>query len=75
MTPEEVEQLLAGFFQDAVITVQGEGRNFNITLVSNVFAGLRPVQRQQKVYAALNDKIAEGAIHAVNMVTLTPDEQ
>ncbi len=74
MNPEDVKQLLKTVFTDADIIVLGEGRNFDIKVVSAAFEGLRPVQRQQKVYAALNDKIAAGDIHAVNMVTVTPQE-
>jgi len=54
--------------------VESDGSHFNILVVGDVFEGLRPVQRQQKVYAVLQAQIAEGAIHAVNMKTFTPDE-
>jgi len=56
------------------VTVESDGSHFNILVVGDVFEGLRPVQRQQKVYAVLQAQIAEGAIHAVNMKTFTPDE-
>ena len=36
--------------------------------------GKRPVQRQQLVYSALQEQIAAGDIHAVNMRTYTPQE-
>lgn len=75
MTSEDVKQLLQTVFDDGVINVRGEGSNFDIHVVSAAFEGLRPVQRQQKVYGALSEKIAAGDIHAVNMVTLTPAEQ
>ena len=35
---------------------------------------LRPVKKQQLVYGALSDQIADGSIHAVNIRTLTPAE-
>ncbi len=54
--------------------VEGEGANYNIAVIGEVFAGLRPVKKQQMVYAALNDSIAEGSIHAVNIRTYTPEE-
>jgi acid stress-induced BolA-like protein IbaG/YrbA len=56
------------------VSVGGDGRHFDITVISSLFDGLRPVQRQQKVYAVLQDQISAGTIHAVNMKTLTPDE-
>ena len=54
--------------------VGGDGRHFDITVVSSQFEGQRPVKKQQLVYAALNEKIADGTIHAVMMKTLTPTE-
>jgi acid stress-induced BolA-like protein IbaG/YrbA len=42
--------------------------------VGEVFNGLRPVKKQQLVYAALSEEIAAGDIHAVNIRTLTPAE-
>jgi acid stress-induced BolA-like protein IbaG/YrbA len=39
-----------------------------------VFEGLRPVKKQQLIYAALSEHIADGSIHAVNIRTFTPSE-
>jgi acid stress-induced BolA-like protein IbaG/YrbA len=39
-----------------------------------IFDGLRAVKKQQLIYALLNDEIASGAIHAVNMKFYTPQE-
>jgi acid stress-induced BolA-like protein IbaG/YrbA len=75
MNPEAIKSLLAAAFPDAVeIEVSGEGGKFQVTIVSDEFAGLRPVAKQQRVYAPLNEHIASGAIHAVTMRTLTPEE-
>ena len=74
MNPEDIKTLLAAAFPDADIQVDGDGRHFNLVLVSNQFEGLRSIKRQQMVYAALNAEIASGALHAVNMRTLTPAE-
>ncbi len=74
MNPEDIKTLLAGAFPDAQIQVSGDGRHFDLVLVSERFDGLRTIKRQQLVYAALNSEIASGAIHAVNMRTLTPAE-
>jgi acid stress-induced BolA-like protein IbaG/YrbA len=74
MNPDDVKALLVAGLADCDVTVDGDGRHFDITVVGEIFSGLRPVQRQQKVYAVLQQHIADGAIHAVNMKTLTPDE-
>ena len=60
--------------QDCEFQVQGEGANYDITAIGQVFEGLRPVKKQQLVYAALSEHIADGSIHAVNIRTFTPDQ-
>ena len=46
----------------------------NDSVIGDVFEGLRPVKKQQLVYAVLNEHIASGAIHAVNMRLYTRDQ-
>jgi Grx4 family monothiol glutaredoxin len=46
--------------------------HFSIQIAAPEFAGLSPVQRQQKVYAALSDLMPR--IHALSLVTKTPTE-
>ncbi len=74
MDAATVKSLLQGHLPDCEFQVQGEGSNYDIIAVGEVFDGLRPVKKQQLVYAALADEIASGAIHAVNIRTLTPAE-
>ncbi|MEH6468310.1 MAG: BolA/IbaG family iron-sulfur metabolism protein [Porticoccus sp.] len=74
MHPDDVKKLLLATLTDCEVSVEGDGRHFDIMVVGSLFAGLRPVQRQQKVYSVLQDEISKGAIHAVNMKTLTPEE-
>lgn len=59
---------------DAEILVQGEGSKYNVTVVTDRFAGMRPVAKQQLIYGPLNAHIASGEIHAVSMRTLTQEE-
>ena len=70
-----VEALVKAQLDNCEVSVEGAGSNYDITVIGAVFEGLRPVQRQQLVYAALNDRIAAGEIHAVNIRTLTPDQR
>ena len=49
-----------------------ETKTFEVTVVSDVFEGLRPVARQQRVYAPLGEFIRSGALHAVNIIAKTP---
>lgn len=74
MSFEEIKAQLAQHFPDATIEVGGDGYHYDVLIVSDAFAGLRPVKKQQLVYAAINDRIADGSMHAVNMQLYTPAE-
>ncbi|GGF88033.1 MULTISPECIES: BolA family protein [Cysteiniphilum] len=49
--------------------------HFNATIISDVFSGvLSKVKQQQMVYAAINEYIASGELHAIAMRTYTPEK-
>ncbi len=74
MQPQAIQALLEAGLEQCEVTVQGEGNHFDILVIGELFAGLRPVKKQQLVYAVLNSHIADGTIHAVNIRTFTPGE-
>ncbi len=74
MDIEAIKIILQNALQDCEIRVESEGSHLAVTVIGDVFEGKRPVQRQQLVYGALNDQIASGAVHAVNMKLCTPSE-
>ena len=74
MDAATVKALLQAELPDCEIEVQGEGANYDITAIGPIFDGLRPVKKQQLVYGALSEEIADGSIHAVNIHTFTPGE-
>ena len=74
MHAEEVKTLLEQKIEGAQVSVNGEGCDFRVTVISDQFEGKRAVQRQQMIYAHLNSLISSGAIHAVTMITMTPNE-
>ena len=54
--------------------MQGEdGVHFEATVVASAFAGKLPLARHRMVYATLGELMG-GAIHALSLKTLTPDE-
>lgn len=69
-----VEAMVRDALADAEVSVEGAGSNYSITVISEIFADMRAVKRQQTVYGALNDAIASGSIHAVNIQAFTPEE-
>ena len=52
---------------------RGQETHYKAVIVSPAFAGLNAVKRHQKVYATLGELMG-GAIHALSLKTLTPDE-
>lgn len=74
MDAATVKSLLQNQLPECEFRVQGEGSNYDIEAIGDVFEGLRPVKKQQLVYAALSERIADGSIHAVNIRTYTPGE-
>ena len=74
MNPEDVKTLLEAALSDCEVQVESEGSHFNIVAVGDIFEGKRAVQRQQIIYAALDEQISSGAIHAVSMKIFTHQE-
>ncbi|MCV2403053.1 BolA/IbaG family iron-sulfur metabolism protein [Marinomonas sp. C2222] len=74
MNSSEVKTLLESSLPDCEVLADGEGCNFQITVVSSAFDGLNTVKRQQLVYSHLQEAIASGAIHAITMKTYTPEQ-
>jgi len=51
-----------------------DGRgHFRVTIVSEAFAGLRPLQRHRQIYEALGE-LMHTDIHALSIQAYTPDE-
>jgi acid stress-induced BolA-like protein IbaG/YrbA len=74
MTAAELEQLIASGLDCQHIQVEGDGRHWNAVIVSAEFAGLRPVQRHQRVYKTLGARMHTDEVHALSMKTFTPAE-
>lgn len=72
MDAATVTVLLQNHLEGCEFKVQGEGNHYDIIAIGEVFDGLRPVKKQQLVYGALSEQIADGSIHAVNIRTFTP---
>lgn len=83
---ERIRARLAGAFSGAAIQLiddshrhaghagarDGRG-HFRVHIVASAFAGLRPLQRHQLVYRAL-DELMRTDIHALSITALTPEE-
>ena len=69
-----LEQRVRNELPQADIDVTTDGYSYNFRVVDDAFTGKRPVQRQQMVYASLTDLIADGSLHALTIVAMTPAE-
>lgn len=74
MTSEELQALIAAHLPCEHLDVSGDGRHWYATIVSSVFEGQRLIQRQQRVYATLGNRMQTDEVHALSMKTLTPAE-
>jgi acid stress-induced BolA-like protein IbaG/YrbA len=72
-TADDVRRFIAADLPCSHLEVEGDGRHFFATIVSAEFDGRSRVQRHQRVYGALGDRMRE-QIHALSMKTLTPAE-
>ena len=52
----------------------GKESHFKVVIVSDTFAGLRLVQRHQKIYAIVGDLLSPGKIHALAIHAFVADE-
>ncbi len=74
MDAETIRKLIEAGLPGARVQVQGDdGVHFEATVVSEAFAGKLPLARHRMVYATLGDLMG-GAIHALALTTLTPEQ-
>ena len=73
VTPEPLKTWIEVGFDDADISVEGDGHHFEAIIVAKEFSGKSRIQRHQLVYAALGDKM-KAEVHALSMKTHAPDE-
>ncbi|MET7141709.1 BolA/IbaG family iron-sulfur metabolism protein [Xanthomonas sp. PPL139] len=74
MDADTIRKLIEAGLPGARVQVQGDdGVHFEATVVSDTFAGKLPLARHRMVYATLGDLMG-GAIHALALNTLTPEQ-
>ncbi len=73
VTPESIKQNIDQGMVTTHLSVVGDGQHFEAVVVSEEFAGKSRVQRHQRVYQTLGDRM-RAEIHALSMKTLTPEE-
>ena len=74
MTADELQSIIAAGLNCEHIELTGDGRHWYATIVSPEFEGKRAIQRHQRVYATLGQKMHTDEVHALSMKTYTPAE-
>jgi len=74
MTADQLKTLIAAGLPCAHLEVDGDGRHWYATVVSTEFDGKRAIQRHQRVYATLGDKMKTDEVHALSIKAFTPAE-
>jgi acid stress-induced BolA-like protein IbaG/YrbA len=74
MTADELQSIIAAGLRCEHIELAGDGRHWYATIVSPEFEGKRAIQRHQRVYATLGQKMHTDEVHALSMKTYTPAE-
>ena len=74
MDSARIQAMIENGLPGAQVEVDGaDGVHFEATVVASQFAGKLPLARHRLVYATLGDLMG-GAIHALALKTLTPEE-
>ena len=73
VTPEQLKEWIEVGFDNANVSVEGDGHHFEAVIIASEFEGKSRIQRHQLVYAALGDRM-KVQVHALSMKTLTPSE-
>lgn len=74
MDPETIRTIISEGLTGARVDVDGDGHHFQAVIVSPDFEGKTPIARQRMVNELLKAHIDSGALHAISMRTLTPEQ-
>jgi acid stress-induced BolA-like protein IbaG/YrbA len=72
METERLRQILVEGLEHEYMALDGDGRHFELTMVSAVFRGLGKIQQHQVIYKVLGDLMKED-VHALVIKTFTPE--
>lgn len=75
MENEQIEELIKLGIPGAQVTVTGDGRHFEASVVSDAFEGKSLLQRHRLILATVESQIATDELHALSITSSkTPAE-
>lgn len=75
ISPNEVVEMIQNGIPDADVEIvdrTGERNHYIVKVVSREFAELGPLDRNRRVYYAVNPAIVDGRLHAIEIKTAIP---
>lgn len=74
MTETQIIERIKGLYPDANIEVAGEDCSFEVYVISDAFADMNTLQRQQPILGLFNEELASGVLHALSVKAKTAQE-
>jgi acid stress-induced BolA-like protein IbaG/YrbA len=74
MENQDIADLLKEQLNLSEVHVTGDGSHFQVIAVSDQFDSMSRVKKQQFIYGPLNDKLADGSIHALSIKTYSEQQ-
>lgn len=74
MDLQDIENRIRSHIEGCEVQAETDGYYVTVHVVSDQFENMRAVKRQQTVYGALVDLIADGSLHAINIDAKAPSE-
>ena len=74
MEQQEIINKITAQLSECEIEVKGADCSFSVTIISSDFEGKNTLARHRLVNQAVADDIKSGALHALSITALTPEE-
>jgi acid stress-induced BolA-like protein IbaG/YrbA len=71
---DEISQKIRATINVTSVSVELDGNRALIEVVSTAFADMNRVQKQQAVYACIQEYLADGRLHAVTIKAQVPED-
>jgi BolA protein len=75
MNEQEIVERVRQLYPDALVDLDGADCSFEMIVISEAFAGMNTLQRQQPILALFKDELSTGKLHALSIRAKTPAEQ
>jgi len=74
MNEEEIVARVRSLYPDAIVDIEGEGCEFELFVITDTFAGMTPLKRQQSLLKLFAVELADGRLHALGIKAKTASE-